>query len=85
MKAFAQQLSGIIRVGPDTVDWGSPWDYAVTYSASDTEVCTLLALKGDGKFTSAHRRAIIACVRGLGFKKIRWDRIKGALTRHIES
>lgn len=85
MKAFAQPLAGIIRVGPDTDEYGKPWDYAVTYSSTDNATCTLLALKGDGKFTTAHRRAVLLEVKRLGFTKVRWDRKKEGLERDVSA
>lgn len=85
MKAFAQPLAGIIRVGPDTDQYGKPWDYAVTYSSGDNDTCILLALKGDGNFTTAHRRAIFDCAHALGFRRVRWDRLKDERKRAVNA
>lgn len=85
MKAFTQPLTGVIRVGPDTDQYGKPWDYAVTYSASDMDTCTLLALKGDGGITRAHWHAVMAEVRRLGFRRARWERKKVAGDREVEA
>jgi hypothetical protein len=83
MKAFAQPISGIIRVGPDTDQYGKPWDYAVTYSSTEPGICMLMGLKGDGKVSTAHRRAVMQVVRNLGFKSVRWERKKDTGNKEI--
>lgn len=85
MKAFAQPLTGIVRAGPDTDQYGKPWDYAVTYSACDMDTCTVMALKGDGGVTLAHYRALVAELRRIGFRHVRWERKKATGDREIES
>jgi hypothetical protein len=84
VKAFTQPLTGVIRVGPDTSEYGKDWDYAVTYSSVEPTTCTLLALKGDGKVSTAHRRAVMAEVRRLGFYHVKWERHKKAGTRDVD-
>jgi hypothetical protein len=48
-----------------------------------TRPACCLALKGDSKFTTAHRRAVLLEVKRLGFKKVRWERRKKGLDRDV--
>lgn len=75
MKAFIQHLAGIVRVGPDCDRWMAPWEYVAAYSATDMQVAVVHGLKGDGRFTMAHARAIIAAIKALGFQTVTWLRV----------
>jgi hypothetical protein len=85
MKAFFQPLSGILRAGPDTDEYGKSWDYAVTVVSSDPAECTLLGLKGDGGLTAAHLRAAVVELRRFGFLRMRWERKKVTGDREIKA
>lgn len=76
MLATAEILSFIVRVGPECGAYGQPWAYCVTCSSVDGKTVVVKALKGDGGFTNAHRRAIAACIYRLGFRTITWDRVR---------
>jgi hypothetical protein len=83
IKAFAQPLVGVVRVGPGTDAYGKPWEYVVTYCSIGESACVVMALKGDGGFSMAHTRAIKAELRRIGFQEIIWDRKKPAGNRQF--
>ncbi len=66
MKAFAEHLVSIIRVGPACDGWEKDYEVAVVVVADGTE-CTIKALtRPTGGFTFAHKRAILLKVKELG-------------------
>lgn len=81
MKAFAQPLetpSYTIRVGPECEKYGDPFDLSVTIDGGphNGEIVGL-----SEHVTTAHRRAIFATAKDIGFRRIHYT-IKGELYEH---
>lgn len=75
MKAHAEILSAIIRVGPETYRYGSPYVVAVAISSVDGKTAIVKGLTSSGDFTLVHARAIIEKIRELGLEP-EWERIR---------
>lgn len=72
MKAFAELIVTIVRVGPECDDFGKDYEVAVVL-VGDGKNCIVKALtKPAGGFTHAHKRAILKKIRELGLKP-RWS------------
>lgn len=82
MKAFIEEIcehAGIIRVGPDTDQYGKPFDLAAAYTvdidSAGNRIATLKALTAPlTPLTIAHARAAIDALSERGLK-VRWFRI----------
>lgn len=68
---------GVIRAGPRCSRFGEPYDYAIVFKRAKykTNQVTVKALVADGRFKTAHKKAIFAKL-GLHFSNITWDRCK---------
>lgn len=77
-KAFVEILSCIVRVGPDTDEYGKPFEFAVGASSIDGKTVTIKALVTKGDFRPSHGRAIIRALREpiKGFTTVVWERKK---------
>lgn len=78
VKAFVEILSAIVRVGPDTDQYGKPFEFAVGVSSTDGRTAVVKALVAKGDFMMSYARAIIKALKEdiKGFEKIVWERIK---------
>lgn len=75
MRAFVEHLSGIVRIGPDAVRYGDPFQYAVAFSSVDGKTAIIKALTSDGNLTVAHARAAFRALGQIGLTA-RWERMK---------
>ena len=93
MKAFVEEIcehAGIIRVGPDTDQYGKPFDMAAAFTveidSAGNRVATIKALTAPMiPLTIAHARAAVDALSERGFK-VRWFRVAGdrKLAREIQ-
>ena len=72
MKATLEIVGAIIRVYPDDAKPYAPFD-ASLFVVADDRTATLKGLVTD-RFTTAHRNAIVRCLRENGFEEAVWYR-----------
>lgn len=71
LNAFLEPIAFIVRAGPQSLQYGDPYDCAVIATV-EGRMATLRALGGSG-FTQQHARAIIRVIKLAGYK-VRWER-----------
>ena len=77
MKAHVEILSGIVRVGEHTDEYGKAFDFAVAFSSVDGKTAIIKALtKLNGTdFSHSHAMTIIRALKKQGLE-VDWERIK---------
>lgn len=80
MHAFAQDLTvykhvHLIRAGRATRQYGDPWEYCMVCVSQDGHTALLMGFKSDPNFSRAVSTAAMLAVRGLGYKRVQWERI----------
>lgn len=84
MRAFVENLSGLVRVGPACRAYGDPWDFICGYSSVDGKTAVIKGLRSyDAGFEKAHADAILDALAEAGFQFASWDRHKIGGVRHI--
>lgn len=77
MKAAVEILSGVVRIGPGTQQYGDPFEIAVAFSSTDGRTATIKALVAPPgrRLTGNDRRAMVKALAALGLGCV-WERIR---------
>ncbi|HLH12145.1 MAG TPA: hypothetical protein VKV77_09755 [Methylovirgula sp.] len=89
MKAHAEVIAAVIRIGTETDQYGKPFEFACAVSGNGTHATVKALMNPDSskfKFRSDHRRAIARELARLGFTSFGFDRMadEGVAKREIE-